>query len=76
MIEDFKKEGYAINPELLLISYEIQLDDLIPLSKDWEDWWYIFKKGERAYYKVLNDKEQIRYDCNLRNFLDIALFSK
>ena len=50
MIEDFKKEGYEINPELLLISYEIQLDDLIPLSKDWEGWWYIFKKGEFPYY--------------------------
>ena len=54
MIEDFKKEGYEINPELLLISYEIQLDDLIPLSKDWEDWWYIFKKYEEI--RVFTDK--------------------
>lgn len=34
-IEDFKKDGYEVNPELFLVSYEVQLDDgLIPLTKD------------------------------------------
>ena len=33
MIEDFKKEGYEINPEIFLISAEIALDDFIPLTK-------------------------------------------